>query len=110
MGFEEQIGSALGILFFAGVIIGFLLLCFSYLSDYFNEYNIKKDEEDRRKKLAEEKDREIMAQAKHHTIDCTDEMVRRLREEKKRNNSDIDVDFNINLSGSVVKTEVVYAE
>lgn len=110
MGFEEQISSALGILFFAGVIIGFFLLCFSYLSDFFNEYNTQKDEELRRKKWAEERDKEIMAQAKNHTIDCTEQYVKTLREKKEKLNSDFDVDFNINLSGSVVKTEVVYAE
>jgi len=110
MGFEEHIGGALGILFFASVIIGFFLLCLTRLSDFFNEYNTSKDEELRRKKWAEERDKEIMAQAKNHTIDCTEQYVSALREKKEKLNSDFDVDFNINLSGSVVKTEVVYAE
>lgn len=107
--YGEQLSVVLGTLFFVGVIITFLIFVFYYLSKFFNEYNAEKADEIERKKLAEEKDNEILLQAKNHTLNYTEEYVKKIKS-GKINNNDFDVDFNINLKGSTVKTEIIYAE
>jgi hypothetical protein len=110
MYFEYEFFEAIGIIILAGVIIGVLLLCLFYLSDFFNEYNQEIADLKRRDQLAEERDREIITQAKRHTIKCTNDYAKSLEEKKDKKDIDFEVDFNVKLSGSIVKTEVVYAE
>ncbi len=109
MVYESEMAGAIGILIFVGVIIGFLILLFSYLSSFFNDYNTTKAEELKRRQEAEEKDKQILAQAKKHTLNYSEEYVKKIKS-GNIDEDNFDIDFNINLKDSTVKTETVYAD
>ena len=108
MGYDEGIAGAIGVLIISGVVIGFLLMIFTYLGEFFNDYNTNKAKELRKYQEDEARDREFLTQAKRHTINYTEKQVKSIKEENS--NKDFKVDFDINLGGSIVKTEIVYAE
>ena len=90
-----------------GVILMVVLTAlFSFLSNYFDEVNTRKDEEFRRKQREKEIDETLLEQAKAHRQNYPIDFAKKLKEDS----SDFKVDFNIELGDSIVKTEVVYAE
>lgn len=109
MEFENELSGAIYILVLAGVIIGFLSVVCYYLSSCFNDFNQMKAEDFRKSQEAEARDRELITQAKNHSIQYSEEFVKNLREKNKRD-LEAEIDFDINLADSIVKTEVVYAD
>ena len=90
-----------------GVIVMILLTAvFSFLSNYLNEVNEAKERETRLKKYQQEADEALLEQSKAHKTNYPEDFAKRIKETDK----DFKVDFNIELAGSIVKTEVVYAE
>lgn len=90
-----------------GVIVMILLTAvFSFLSNYFNDVNERKEREARLKKYEQEVDEALLAQAKTHRTNYPEDFANKIKQTDK----DFKVDFDIELAGSIVKTEVVYAE
>jgi hypothetical protein len=103
MGIEAE---AILSLLVIGVIV---LLAFSFLFSILGEwligYNGEKDEMVRREQYKKECDEMLITQSKTHHRKCPEDFAN-----KTKKDMDFDVDFNISLKDSVVKTEVVYAE
>jgi hypothetical protein len=97
MGYEDDVANIIYTLILAGVVIGF----FAMVVRYVKEFMIDLTTSETAINEYEAADGELTTQAKQHTIHYT---------KKEPNKHDFDVDFNINLSNSTVKTEIVYAE
>jgi hypothetical protein len=75
------------------------------LANWIGERNELREIEERRLAEAEAYDKQIMEQAKNHTV--TEQTVRDIKDEEFTFD---DVKFDINYKNSVVRTEVVYAD
>jgi len=108
MTYEGEVIGAIAVMFFSVIIIVFLLLCISYISRSFDDYNTLKSKKLKEQKIAEQKDRELITQAKKHTQQYSDKIIKDLKSNEKK--YDFDVDFSLNINNSTIRTEVVYAE
>ena len=88
------------LLLMVAFVIGFI-----YLSGYLLSYNERKEYERKQMEYAEKSDRELITQAKNHHRNYPENFAKEIKKEH-----DFKVDFDINLDGAVVKTEVVYAD
>jgi len=109
MSVQNEFTTLIVMIFFLGAVVGFLLVCFDYLSNKMHEYNTMKANELKAKNKSKEINREIINQARKHSIEYSEEIVRQMKEKNKKD-LETDIDFKINFGGSIVKTEVVYAE
>jgi len=104
---EEQLLTAIGIIFGIGILLGIFMVALFYLSSWLNDYNTGVEEERKAHLKAEEHDAKIIEQAKKHTIQITEQDLRDITDNEFNFN---DVKLDINLKNSIVRTEVVYAD
>ena len=88
------------------VILAFLIFTLIYLSRFFFDFNEEAEKKRWEDAQAALHDEGIIKEAKNHTLNYPEDFAKNI----KKNNPDFDVDFNISLAGSIVKTDTVYAD
>jgi hypothetical protein len=102
---ESELETIFSLVVFGVIALIAIFFFFSVIGGWFISYNEEKEEKLRKERYYKEYNEMVITQSKTHHRNYPEDFAKKIKKD-----TDFEIDFNVSLKDSIVKTEVVYAE